>query len=305
MRTKHWLEITFVFLLFTNCSVALAQDKTPESAQLRLLTNNDVLRMLEEGVKPGPLIIKIFTSHCNFDVFPPVLRELKRRGVPDTVLVAMKAAPNGPPTLAEVDSKISQLSAPAQIPAGTMIELETVRAISSENAPVGSPITFVTRKRLFVNNVLVVERGAVAKARVVRSQRARGWGRAGMLAWELEYVVGVDGTHIPIELAGQQTGKSRSAAVAGGALATGALIFPYSSPVALIWGLKKGEEAVLRGSRVFSSRVKAKTEVAGFQPRQGGTVFHDMETVKASTAPPTSTTFDRSGFKPKGFRSNR
>ena len=302
MRTKHWLEITFVFLLFANCSVALAQDKTPESTPLRHLTNNDVLRMLDEGVKPGPLIVKILTSHCNFDVFPPVLRDLKRRGVPDTVLVAMTAAPNGPPALAEVDSKVSQLSASAQIPAGTMIELETARAVSSENAPVGSPITFVATKRVFVNNILVVERGAVARAQVVKSQRARGWGRAGMLAWELEYVVGVDGTHIPVQLAGQQNGKNRSAAIAGGALATGALIFPYSSPVALIWGLKKGDEAVLRGSRVFSSVVREKIAVTGFQPRPGGTILHDMETVKASAAPPTKTNFERGGFKPGSFR---
>lgn len=302
MRTKPWLKITFVFLVFANCSVALAQDQTPDPTQIRLLTNNDVLRMLEEGIKPGPLIVKILTSHCNFDVFPPVLRDLKRRGVPDTVLVAMKAAPNGPPILAEVDSKVSQLSARAQIPAGTTIELETARAVSSDNAPVGSPIAFMTTKRVFVNNILVVERGALARARVVKSQRARGWGRAGMLAWELEYVVGVDGTHIPVQLMGQQNGKSRSAAIAGGALATGALIFPYSSPVALIWGLKKGEEAVLRGSRVFSSLVRDKIEVTGFQPRPGGTILHDMETVKASAAPPTKTEFQRGGFKPGSFR---
>ena len=302
MRTKPWLKITFVFLVFANCSVALAQDQTPDPTQIRLLTNNDVLRMLEEGIKPGPLIVKILTSHCNFDVFPPVLRDLKRRGVPDTVLVAMKAAPNGPPILADVDSKVSQLSARAQIPAGTTIELETARAVSSDNAPVGSPIAFMATKRVFVNNILVVERGALARARVVKSQRARGWGRAGMLAWELEYVVGVDGTHIPVQLMGQQNGKSRSAAIAGGALATGALIFPYSSPVALIWGLKKGEEAVLRGSRVFSSLVRDKIEVTGFQPRPGGTILHDMETVKASAAPPTKTEFQRGGFKPGSFR---
>lgn len=299
MRTRHWLKITFLFLLLTNCSAVLGQDQQHVSTQTQLLTNRDVLRMLEDGVKPGPLIVTILTSRCNFDVFPPVLRDLKRRGVPDTVLVAMKMAPNGPPALTDVESKISQLSAPAEIPAGTMIELETARAVSSENAAVGTPITFLTTRRIFVNGILVIERGAVAKARVVKVQRARGWGRAGMLAWELQYVTGVDGTRIPIQLAGQQTGKSRSAAVAGGALATGALIFPYSSPVALIWGLKKGEEAILRGSRIFSALVGANTQIAGFQPRPGGNILHDMETVKASTAPPTSTNFER-GFKSRG-----
>ena len=306
MRTRHWLEITFLFLLLTNCSIALGQNNPSALTQVRALTNNDVIRLVEQGEKPAQIISTILTSHCNFDVFPPVLADLKRRGVPDTVLVAMKMAPYGPPALADVNSKISQLAAQAQIPAGTLIELETARAVSSYDAPVGTPITFLATRRIFVDNTLVIERGAVAKARVIKSRSARGWGRAGMLAWELEYVTAVDGTRIPIRLTGQQNGKNRSAAIAGSAVATGALIFPYSSPVALIWGLKKGDEAVLRGSRVFSAVVNAKTEIAGFQPRPGGPILHDMETVKASTAPPTSTNFDRSGFKPKGgFRSNR
>jgi hypothetical protein len=119
----------------------------------------------------------------------------------------------------------------------------------------------------------------------------------------LQYVVGIDGTRIPIQLAGKQNGKNRSAAIAGGAVATGALIFPYSSPVALIWGLKKGDEAVLRGSKVFSAFVGANTQIAGYQPRPGGNTLHDMDTVKASAAPPTSTNFERGGFRPKaGFR---
>ena len=299
MRTRRWLKISFLFLLLTNCSIALGQGDKAVSTQVHLLTNRDVIRMVEDKVEAKIIIARIITSPCNFDVFPPVLRDLKRRGVPDTVLAAMRMAPVGPPSLADVDSKISQLSAPAQIPAGTMIELETARAVSSDSVKVGSPITFLTTRRFFVNDILVVERGAVARARVVKVQKARGWGRAGMLAWELQYVVGVDGTQIPIQLVGKQSGKNRSAAIAGGALATGALIFPYSSPVALIWGLKKGDEAVLRGNRIFSAVVGVNTQIAGFQPRPGGIVLHDMETVKASTAPPTSTNFER-GFKSRG-----
>lgn len=297
MGTKRWLKIAFLFLLLTNCSAALGQNE--ERASTLLLTNRDVVRMVEDRVPSEKIIGRILTSSCNFDVFPPVLRDLKRRGVPDTVLAAMRLAPVGPPALADVDSKISQLSAPAQIAAGTIIEVETARAVSSKDASVGSQITFLTTRRTFINGILVIERGAVARARVVKVQRARGWGRAGMLAWELQDVVGVDGTRIPIQLAGKQSGKNRVPAVAGSALATGALIFPYSSPVALIWGLKKGDEAVLRGSKVFSASVGTNTQIAGFQPRPGGIILHDMDTVKASAAPPTSTNFER-GFKSRG-----
>ena len=268
MGNNRWLKIAFLFLLLTNCSAALGQ--TEEHAATQLLTNRDVVRMVGDRVPSEKIIGRILTSSCNFDVFPPVLRDLKRRGVPDTVLAAMKMAPVGPPALADVDSKISQLTSPAQIPAGTLIEVETARAVSSKDAAVGSQITFLTTRRTFVNGILVIERGAVARARVVKVQRARGWGRAGMLAWELQDIAAVDGTRIPIQLAGKQSGKSRSAAIAGSAVATGALIFPYSSPVALIWGLKKGDEAVLRGSRIFSASVGANTQIAGFQPRPGG-----------------------------------
>jgi hypothetical protein len=123
-----------------------------------------------------------------------------------------------------------------------------------------------------------------------------------MLAWEMEYIVGIDGTRIPIALSGKQSGANRIAVLAGGAVATGALIFPYSSPAALIWGLKRGDEAVLRGSKVFTANVRTQTEVAGLQPRPGGVVYRDRDTVKASAAPPTKTNFER-GFGRK--RSNR
>ena len=45
---------------------------------------------------PSPLIIeKINTSTCAFDTFPSVLAELKYKGVPDDVLMAMVKAPHG------------------------------------------------------------------------------------------------------------------------------------------------------------------------------------------------------------------
>ncbi len=257
--------------------------------------------MVEDKVKPEVIISRILTSPCNFDTFPPVLRDLRRRGVPEKVLLVMKVVPNGPPGLSGVDSRPAVVPR-VQIPEGTTIEVETATATSSAKAIEGSSITFLAKRQIFVNNVLVIDRGAVAKARVVKAKSARAWGRAGMLAWEMEYVVAVDGSRIPITLSGKQKGANRSAVMAGGALATGALIFPYSSPVALIWGLKKGDEAVLRGSRVFAATVRTETEIAGIQPRPGGVIYRDRDTVKASAAPPTKTNFER-GFGRKA--SNR
>jgi len=290
------LLTTAALLIF--CASAQAQSERP----VKLLRNGDVLRMVQEKMKPELIISTILTSPCNFDVFPPVLRDLKRRGVPDDILMLMKIVPNGPPGLPEVDSKFAAAAPRVRIPGGTVIEVETATATSSAKANAGDSITFLAKRRVFVGDVLVIERGAVAKARVVKARSASTWGRAGMLAWEMEYITAVDGTHIPIALRGKQNGTSRTAAMAGGAVATGALIFPYTSPVALIWGLKKGDEAVLRGSRVFTPSVRTETEIAGIQPRQGGVIYRDRDTVKASAAPPTKTNFEQ-GWGRKG--SNR
>ena len=301
MRKADCLLIPLL-LLWVSIEVYGQTTTSPDTPE-RMMRNSDVIRMVEDGVKPDVIIANILTSHCRFDIFPPVLRDLKRRGVADTVLAAMKMAPNGPPTLKEVAPKIASPS--VTIPAGTTIEIETARATSSRNAPPDTQITFLVTKRVYVNKVLVIERGAVARARVVKSKPARLLGRAGLLAWELEYVVGVDGSRIPIQLTGKQSGTNRMVAIAAGGVATGALIFPYSSPVALIWGLKKGEEAVLSGSRVFTARVPADAQVAGLQPRPDGVVYRDRETVKASTAPPTNTSFERGSVRFSGrVRSN-
>lgn len=291
MRSMRWLLITVVLLL--QWTSAPAQTEVSP----KILRNNDVLLMVEDKVKPEIIISRILTSPCNFDVFPPVINDLRRRGVPEKVLMVMKVVPYGPPGLADVDSRIKEIPH-SEIPAGTVIEVETATATSSAKAVEGDSITFLTTRRVYVNDVLVIDRGAVARARVVKAKSAKALGRAGMLSWELEYVVAVDGTRIPITLSGKQHGANRTAALAGGAVATGALIFPYSSPVALIWGLKKGDEAVLRGSKMFAATVQTKTEIAGIQPRPGGVVYRDRDTVKASAAPPTKTNFEQ-GFSRK------
>jgi len=302
MRNKQWLYV--VVLALTLWLSLSAQSQTPDGTQVRLLRNSDVLQMVADGVKPGDIIAKILTSGCNFDIFPPVLRDLKRRGVPDTVLMAMKMAPSGPPAVASGQPQPS-LTTPVRVPAGTVIEVENAQALSSAKVTPGSPITFWVTKRVYVKDILAIERGSLASGHITKVRKAGAFGRAGMLAWQMDYVVAVDGTKIPIQVGGKQTGANRSMVAAGGAAATAALVFPYTSPVALIWGLKKGDEAVLRGSRVFNALVPAQIEVAGLQPRPGGVIYRDRDTVKASAAPPTRTDFDRSGFKPKiSFKPN-
>jgi hypothetical protein len=72
--------------------------------------------------------------------------------------------------------------------------------------------------------------------------------------------------------------------VVAAAIATGAAILPYSSPVALIWALKKGDEAVLDESRKSIAVVNGDMEVAGLLPKSKKTIYHSTEQLKAAEA---------------------
>jgi len=290
MKSKQW-SLIGIFLL-TACTSAYGQMQTSPPTDVKLLTNNDVLRMVGDGVKSGVIMSKILTSTCNFDLFPPVLRDLKRRGVPDTVLMAMKMAPNGP-AAAYALSETSPATRRVRIPKDTAVEVEAAYPVSSANVHKGDLLTFQVTRQVFVNGVLVIDREAIAKASVVSVRPAGRWGRAGMLAWAMEYVIAVDGTRLPIQISGRIKGNSRSFAIAGGAIATGALIFPYTSPVGLIWGLKKGDEAILRGSKPFVAVVSAEREVISLSPQRNRLIFHNMDTVKASITPSAPAQLER------------
>ncbi len=61
------------------------------------LTNKEILEMAQAGISSEIIIAKIKVSRCNFDTTPSVLAELKQKGIPNGVLLAMVEAPYGPP----------------------------------------------------------------------------------------------------------------------------------------------------------------------------------------------------------------
>lgn len=81
-----------LFLILTPSFVSASSGETDVTS----LNNKDVLTMVLNRVPEEAIIRSIKSSPCTFDTFPPVLKDLKRRGVPDAVLQAMVEAPYGP-----------------------------------------------------------------------------------------------------------------------------------------------------------------------------------------------------------------
>ena len=282
MKRKHLLLVA-VFI-FANCCLVFGQTESPQPS-VRILHNGDVLRLHRAGLKPGEIIARIVTSPCNFDTFPPMLRELRMKGLPDTVIMAMVMVPYGPAASSRDALMLEEpvvKTAKVQVPAGTLVELEGAAQVSSANVAEGSRINLRVSRRVFVNGVMVIDRGALARARVVKSKRAGAWGRGGSIDWVLEDVLAVDGSRIPIKLSDRLQGKNRSKAVVAAAIATGAAVFPYSPPAGLIWALKKGDEAVLDESRKSTAVISNNTDVAGLQPKSKKLIYHTVENLKAA-----------------------
>jgi hypothetical protein len=221
------------------------------------------------------------------------------------VIMAMTTVPYGPPASARdaVSPPPPPQTVKVQIPAGTVVHVENVSAVSSANLSQGAPINLRVSRRVLVNGVLVIERGAPARGRVMKSKRARGWGRGGTLDWRLEDVAAVDGTVVPIRLSQHVKGNGRSAAVVTAAIVTGAVVFPYTPPVGLIWALKKGDEAVLDEDTQSAALVGSRTEVLGRLPAPKRVIFHSVEQLKAAqpansgALPPMSQSFKASSIR--------
>jgi hypothetical protein len=92
-----------LFLILTPSFVSAFSGETDVTS----LNNKDVLTMVLNHVPEEAIIRTIKSSPCTFDTFPPVLKDLKRRGVPDSVLQAMVEAPYGPSTQATSTDELS------------------------------------------------------------------------------------------------------------------------------------------------------------------------------------------------------
>ncbi len=76
------------------------------------LNNKDILLMVEKKLTPEVIVQTIKTSPCTFDTFPSVMKELKRRGVPEEVLEAMIDAPYGPAEERQATEALSETEQP-------------------------------------------------------------------------------------------------------------------------------------------------------------------------------------------------
>lgn len=153
------------------------------------------------------------------------------------------------------------------IPAGTLVEIEAAYSVSSRDMRLGDLLSFRVLVPIRIDGVTLIDPYSLVTARVVQAKRGGHWGKAGKLAWTMQDVVAADLTRVP--LSAQQnlpsgkngiSGTSHGGEVAAKAIVFGALLFPIS-PLALMSGFKRGEDAILPQGKRFVVYVANDTRV--------------------------------------------
>lgn len=154
-----------------------------------------------------------------------------------------------------------------KIPAGTPLDIEAVYTVSSVDMRPGDLLTFHVLVPVKIDGVTVIEKYSLVTGRVVQAKRGGHWGKAGKLTWIMQDVVAVDLTRVPLQAqkdlpAGRNgiKGTSHGGEVAAKTIVFGALLFPIS-PLALMSGFKRGENAVLPQGKRFVVFVQSDTTI--------------------------------------------
>jgi len=235
---RSLLSVLLALTLLLSCiPFAFAQDLAP-------LTNADIVTMVKAKLPSAIIIEKINNSSCLFDTFPSVLAELKYKGVPDEVLMAMVKAPHGiRPSVAPVREAASRQSPLADtaglteiiIPDGTEFWVQTVDEISSKTASENDPVNLRVMDPVRVGNTVVIAAGTLVKGSVASVQSRGHLGKGGKLGLRVDSTAAVDGQKISLRAS---KGKGDTDKV-GSTIALSLLISP-------LFLLRRGSHAVIK-----------------------------------------------------------
>ena len=263
MRRFIALFLSLLLLCEAHASLALAQAVATKSVQVSesadpALTNGDILNLVKARVTPEIIIDKIRVSQCAFAVSPDDLEVLRAAGVTQDVLEAMTSASNSSGPVRNVAPK---QSGSVIIPDGTPIEIEAPYTFNSMDFKPNDEIGFRVVNPIKIDGVTVIEQGATATGRILRSKRGGHFGKAGLFVWNMQTVTAIDGSQVPLRTVQVRLrGDSKAAKVATQMIVTGALLF-WIAPVALLYGFKRGKDAFIPAGKRYEVFVDSQARV--------------------------------------------
>jgi len=119
------------------------------------------------------------------------------------------------------------------LPKDSLVKIEFTSPLSSKNAQPGDPVHFRVADNLYVNDVLVLSKGATGVAEVAKVVQPRSFGRDARIDVKFSHVFAVDGSKVPVYIGKLAKQEAKTAAGAAGATIGGMIVL---GPIGAIGG---------------------------------------------------------------------
>lgn len=136
------------------------------------------------------------------------------------------------------------------LPKDSLVKIEFTQALSSKTAKAGDVVSFRVADNVFVNDVLVLPKGAAGVGNVKKVVGPRSFGRDARIDLTFSHVYAIDGSTVPVYIGDLAKQQAKTAAGAAGATIGGMIIF---GPIGAIGGaFVNGQSVVIpEGSTTY------------------------------------------------------
>ncbi len=129
------------------------------------------------------------------------------------------------------------------LPADSLIKVEFTEELSTRENKAGDILRLRAADNLYVNDVLVIPKGAIGRGKIKKVAQPGMFGKDGRIDMEFTYITAIDGTHIKIYIGELAKQEMKSIAGAAGASIGGIIIL---GPVGIVGGaFVKGKAMVI------------------------------------------------------------
>ena len=181
---------------------------------------------------------------------------------------------NGAPAAGSIDSRVSKLSKiafgnqeivkeSAECAKDTLVKIKLTNAIDTKTTRAGDVVHFQASEDVYLNDLLIIAKGAPGKGKVTKVEQAKNFGRDAKLEIDFESIQALDGTTISMFLGKKAEEETKSAAKAAGATFVGLVAL---GPVGIIGGaFVHGEEAKIPAGALMFIQTKEAVSLYGMK----------------------------------------
>lgn len=181
---------------------------------------------------------------------------------------------SGVPTAGSIDSRVTKLSKLAygnheivtetvDCAKDTLVKIKLTNAIDTKTTRVGDVVNFQASEDVYVNDLLVIAKGAPGKGKVTKVEQAKNFGRDAKLEIDFESMQALDGTTIDMFLGKKAQEETKSLGKAAGATFVGLVVL---GPVGIVGGaFVQGEDAKIPAGTLMFIQAKDVVSLYGMK----------------------------------------